>query len=208
MRRQIDRLVPLPIRAAALMPAAVLTVHQLRFELAFGGQTNSKLASEGHQYLGVLTPLAAMLVAIAAGLFLASLARARRHGGEEGVAGRASLLRLGLVAAATLLAIYCGQEFFEGLLCTGHPEGIAGIFGQGGLWAVPLSLLLGFLVAICLRVAQTAIRWVAARSPRRRADRRAARRPRRPLDAALTPLTPLAASAAGRAPPPRLLPSS
>ena len=74
MGRQIDRFVPPRIRAAALMPAAVLTVHQLRFQLAFGDRTEGKLASEGHQYLGALAPLAAMLLAIGVGLFLARVA--------------------------------------------------------------------------------------------------------------------------------------
>jgi hypothetical protein len=203
VRRELDRLVPLPVRAAALMPAAVLAVHQLRFQLAFGSHAGGKLASEGHQYLGALMPLAAMLVAIAAGLFLASLTRAWRRGGGSGSGegANAPLVRVGLLAAATLLVIYCGQESLEGLLSAGHPEGIAGIFGEGGIWALPLSLALGFLVALCLRVAEVAIRWAAARRAPGGARRSPAPRVPRPADALLAAIEPLAGAGAGRAPP-------
>jgi lysylphosphatidylglycerol synthetase-like protein (DUF2156 family) len=200
VRSQIERLVPVKVRAAALMPAAVLTVHQLRFQLAFGAHTNGKLAAEGHQYLVALVPLAAMLVAVAAGLFAARLARA--WSGEEGENGRLpGYIRLTLTIAATLLAIYCCQELLEGFLSTGHPEGLQGVFGEGGWWAAPLSLVLGGVVALALRGAGAAIRWAVARS-RRAAQRHsrpaAAPRPRRIV---LPRPAPLAAVAAGRAPP-------
>jgi hypothetical protein len=202
VRGRLDRLVPLPVRAAALMPAASLTVHQLRFQLAFGAGADGKLASEGHQYLGAVTMLAAMLVAIAAGVFLAALARAWRGapGRPARSAARGSFGRIALVAAASLLAIYCAQESIEGILFSGHPGGVAGVFGAGGLLAVPLSVALGLLVAACLRVAEAAVRWVTERE-RPASPRRPARRPARPADAFLSPLQPLARAAAGRAPP-------
>ena len=207
MGKTIDRLVPLRVRAAALMPAAVLTVHQLRFQLAFGDRTQGKLASEGHQYLGALAPLAAMLLAIGVGLFLATLSRAWRQGGEEvELRGRTTTFsRLWLLGAASLLAIYCGQELLEGFLTSGHPGGIAGVFGEGGLWAIPLSIALGAVVALGLRVTDLAVRWVAGRRARSGASRTPLRPSPRPLDVLLPPRQPLAGAAAGRAPPLPLL---
>jgi hypothetical protein len=196
--RLIDKYVPLGVRAAALMPAAVLTVHQLRFQLAFGDRADQRLAAEGHQYLTALAPLAAMLVAIGAGLFLAALARAREGVGE----GRRvpAFAAVWLTAAATLLAIYSAQELAEGMLASGHPGGVAGVFGYGGFWAVPLSLLFGGLVALVLRIGSAAIEWVASRS--RQVRHRARPLPvARPTEVFVAHLRPLAALAAGRAPP-------
>lgn len=198
MGRLIDKYVPLGVRAAALMPAAVLTVHQLRFQLAFGDRADQRLAAEGHQYLTALAPLAAMLVAIGAGLFLAALARARRGAGEGRRAPAFAIVWL--AAATTLLAIYAAQELAEGMLVSGHPSGIVGVFGYGGLWAVPLSLLFGGLVALVLRLGSAAIEWVAGR--RRQSRHRARPLPvSRPTEVFVEPLQPLAALAAGRAPP-------
>lgn len=205
MGRQIDRLVPLRIRAAALMPAAVLTVHQLRFQLAFGGQADSRLASEGHQYLGLLAPVAAMLLAIGIGLFLATLSRAWRRGMNDGEHGApvSTFPRIWLFAAVSLLAIYCGQELLEGFL-TSHPGGIAGVFGEGGLWAIPLSAVLGGVVTCGLRFAEIAVRWVARRRARSGPRRTPLRLSARPRAVFLALREPLAGAAAGRAPPPPL----
>ena len=200
MSRLIDRFVPLRFRAAALMPAAVLTVHQLRFQLAFGDRADGRLAAEGHGYLTALAPLAAMLVAIVAGVFLASVARAWREGAGEGRPAP-SLARVWLTAGLALLAIYSAQEFAEGMLVSGHPGGLAGVFGQGGLWALPLSLLLGAVVALALRIGSAAIEWAAARRAARTRRVARPRATRRPLEALLAPIAPLAALAAGRAPP-------
>jgi hypothetical protein len=183
------------------MPAAVLTVHQLRFQLAFGGETKAKLASEGHAYLGALAPLAAMLVAIAAGLFLARLALAARDGLGPDETGRLSFRRAWLIAAAALLAIYCVQELAEGLLISGHPGGLAGVFGEGGWLAAPLALALGAVVAAALRVSDAAVTWVASRVARPTAPPRRPRRAPRPAPVFRFAPEPLAAAAAGRAPP-------
>jgi hypothetical protein len=190
------------------MPAAVLTVHQLRYQLAFGSRADEKLASEGHQYLGALAPVAAMLLAIGVGLFLASLARAWRVGEEDGSApdARRSLPSIWLLAALSLLALYSGQEFLEGVLATGHPGGLAGIFGQGGFWAIPLSVLLGGLVAVVLRATEAAIRWAASRRRRNRRRPGRARSLQRPSDFIAILRGPLADAAAGRAPPAALPP--
>ena len=77
---RMDRLLSTRLRAAALMPAAVLTVHQLRYLLAFGGGSGAELEKEGHQYLSALAAPIAMSVAIVVGLFFARLASAWREG--------------------------------------------------------------------------------------------------------------------------------
>jgi hypothetical protein len=213
---RIDTRLSPRLRAAALMPAAVLTVHQLRFLLAFGGSSGAELEKEGHQYLSALAAPIAMSVAIVVGLFFARLASAWRLG-EAGCARdsrtaggarsrRAGFLRLALLIGAALLALYSCQELLEGMLSNGHPEGFDGVFGDGGWWAVPLSLACGVVVAAALRGARAAIRWAASRH---RAPEPSHGRPApapRPRRLALPRPAPLAGAAAGRAPPlaPRL----
>ena len=200
MRSRLETLLPARIRAAALMPAAVLTVHQLRYQLAYGDHADSQLAAQGHAYLGTLTPLVAMLLAIAAGVFIAALARARREG-EAGERGLPFLL-VWLLAAGALLGIYALQEFAEGMFVSGHPAGLPGVFGNDGLWAMPLSVVFGAVVAVALRVAEVAKRWAAGlgrdeATPTPRRPRRALR----PAPVFAPKLAPLALAGAGRAPP-------
>jgi hypothetical protein len=198
---RIDSLLSPRLRAAALMPAAVLTVHQLRYLLAFGGGTGQELEKEGHQYLSALAAPIAMSVAIVVGLFVARLASAWREGGEEDGAPRRSFLRLALTIGAALLTLYSCQELLEGMLSSGHPGGFQGVFGDGGWWAAPLSLACGLVIAAALRGARAAIRWAAARH---RAPRPSFGRPApvlRPRHLALPRPVPLAGAAAGRAPP-------
>jgi hypothetical protein len=221
--RPIDRLLPPRLRAAALMPAAVLTVHQLRYLLAFGGGSGEELEKEGHQYLSALAAPIAMSVAIVIGLFFARLAVAWRVGTPEARADAERSLRVGergsgdprprrrfapggfvrlaLLIGLTLLALYSCQELLEGMLSTGHPGGFEGVFGEGGWWAVPLAFACGTVVAAALRGARAAIRWVAAR---RRTAKLSHGRPApapRPARLALPRPVPLAGAAAGRAPP-------
>jgi hypothetical protein len=192
------------------MPAAVLTVHQLRFLLAFGGSSGEELEKEGHQYLSALAAPIAMSLAIVVGIFFARLASARRDGAGEGDAriGAASdsaswrgFLRLALLIAASLLALYSCQELLEGMLSNGHPEGFDGVFGDGGWWAAPLSLVCGVAIAAALRGARAAIRWVVSRRRRPTASHERPAAAPRPRRLALPRLLPLAAAAAGRAPP-------
>src|ERR1700761_3849590 len=204
------------------MPAAVLTVHQARFMLAFGGSSGEELEKEGHQYLSALAAPIAMSVAIVVGLFFARLASAWWDGAGEGDARAGAqrrdrpasshdpakdpaswrgFLRLALLIAASLLALYSCQELLEGMLSNGHPEGFDGVFGDGGWWAVPLSLVCGLAIAAGLRGARAAIRWGVS-PPRRPAvlHERPAPAPR-PRRLVLPRLVPLAGAAAGRAPP-------
>lgn len=201
MPRRIDTLLSPRLRAAALMPAAVLTVHQLRYLLAFGSGSGQELEKEGHQYLSALAAPIAMLVAIVVGLFFARLAVAWRVGGGEEDAPRRSFLRLALSIGAALLALYSCQELLEGMLSTGHPGGFEGVFGDGGWWAVPLALACGTVVAAALRGARAAIRWVAARHRRPRLSHGRPAPTPRPRRLALPRPMPLAGAAAGRAPP-------
>jgi hypothetical protein len=206
----LNRLVSPRLRAAALMPAAVLTVHQARFVLAFGGSSGEELEKEGHQYLSALAAPIAMSVAIVVGLFFARLASAWRDGAGEGDArhGAASdpaswrgFLRLALLIASSLLVLYSCQELLEGMLSNGHPEGFNGVFGDGGWWAVPLSLVCGVAIAAALRGARAAIRWVVSRRRRPTTSHERPAAAPRPRRLALPRLVPLAGAAAGRAPP-------
>jgi hypothetical protein len=183
------------------MPAAVLTVHQLRFVLAFGGSSGEELEKEGHQYLGALAAPIAMSVAIVVGLFFARLASAWREGERTDDTPQHSFLRLALLIGASLLALYSCQELLEGMLSNGHPEGFDGVFGEGGWWAVPLSLLCGLVIATALRGARAAIRWAAARHRRPRTSHGRPAPTPRPRRLALPRPVPLAGAAAGRAPP-------
>jgi hypothetical protein len=198
---RFDRLLSRRLRAAALMPAAVLTVHQLRYLIAFGGDSGAELEKEGHQYLSALAAPIAMLAAIVIGLFFARLASAWRAGAEEEGGSRHGFLRLALLIGATLLALYSCQELLEGMLSTGHPGGFAGVFGEGGWWSVPLAFGCGAGVAAALSGARAAIRWVATRHRRRLTSHGRPAPTPRPRRLALPRLLPLAGAAAGRAPP-------
>jgi hypothetical protein len=206
----LNRLMPPRLRAAALMPAAVLTVHQLRFALAFGGSSGEELEKEGHQYLGALAAPIAIAMAIVVGLFFARLASAwrdeagegdARHGAAGDPAAWRGFLHLALLIAASLLALYSCQELLEGMLSNGHPEGFDGVFGEGGWWAVPLSLICGLAIAAALRGARAAIRWVVSRRRRPRTPHERPTPAPRPRRLTLPRLVPLAGAAAGRAPP-------
>jgi hypothetical protein len=187
------------LRAVALMVAAALGLHELRYLIGYGGDTGSALAAQGHGYLSFAgLPVAVLLGAAAVGL-LRAMVRAHRIG----VAARDEMPFgvLWLSVALCLALIYCSQEFLEGLLAHGHPSGVvAGLLAQGGWTAFPLALVIGLGVALLLRGADAAIAAAArrARCPRPAAG---AVSPR----PALPPLAPassvLARNLAGRAPP-------
>lgn len=186
---------------ATLMPAAALAVHELRFVLAFGGHAGVELQRQGHSYLHSLAPWIALLLAAYAGGFLCALGRA--------LSGQRSLPRytlslsgLWLACSAALVAIFVAQEFLEGLFATGHPGGLAGIFGYGGWWSIPAALCVGLVLAILFHGA----RWVLDEVAKRRA-RLGIVLPRRalpvhvPRNATLPRLLPLAEGWSGRGPP-------
>jgi hypothetical protein len=190
-----------PLARGAVVPAAALAVHQLRYWLAFGSSTTAELRAQGHSYLHSLVPWIVLLIAISAGVFLRALGRA--------LGGRSSLPRstmsfaaLWLVCAACLVAIYICQEFLEGLFAVGHPVGLIGIFGYGGWWSVPAALAVGLVLAAMFHGAHWVLREVAqwsrrpAGSPRRRLSAACA-----PRDSLLPRLEPLADGWSDRGPP-------
>ena len=83
----------------ALVPAAALLVHQLRFMLAFGSGAGAELARQGHSYLHSLVPWIVLLIGVAVGGFLWALGRALR--------GQRSVPRYTLSLAALWL-VCCG----------------------------------------------------------------------------------------------------
>ncbi len=186
-------------RAAALLPLASFAVHELRYRLAYGSDAGAQLARQGHAYQGALRPLLAIACALAAAELLSRLARAWRIGdAEERAFGRR---RLWALVAVALVAIYVGQELLEGMLANGHPGGLAGVLGAGGWLALPLSALIGGALTLVLSGARAAVLALARRRRTAPAPREAGRPHRPPLPVHLARRLPLAAAAAGRAPP-------
>ena len=188
------RLAPL-----AVMPGAAFAVHQLRYWLAFGPHASAELERQGHSYLHSVTPWLVMLVAVSAGAFLQELGRAL--GGRRSVPRHTlSFAGLWLACAALLVAIYSTQEFLEGLLATGHPGGLVGIFGYGGWWSIPAALAVGLVLAAMFHGARWVLREVAAH--RRRSTRSERPGPARaPRLVAIARPAPLAGGWSGRGPP-------
>jgi hypothetical protein len=183
------------------MPAAALLVHQLRFVLAFGGRTSAVLAQQGHAYLSSVVPWIACLFAVGVGAFLWALGRA--FAGQRSAPRYAvSLVALWIASSACLVALYVAQEFLEGLLATGHPAGLAGIFGFGGWWAVPAALCVGLVLATLFHGARWVLDEVARQTqPRSRARRSPSLRVRPWRDAFCAPPAPLVGGWSGRGPP-------
>jgi hypothetical protein len=189
------------IARAAVVPIAAFAVHQLRYLLAYGAGASAELQRQGHSYLHSVAPWLVLGLGLAAGAFLSALGRALS--GQTTLPRYGfSLLGLWLTCAVCLIAIYASQEFIEGLFATGHPGGLPGIFGYGGWWAIPAALCVGLVLAALLHGARWLLREVAARHAHR-SPRTLARsvRPRRPLDALLPRLAPLALGWCGRGPP-------
>jgi hypothetical protein len=136
------------LRCAALLSGGVLAVHELRYAVAYRGHAHAALAQQGHAYLALVTPFAVGLAVLALAAFVRTLARgpATRTGSPS-----ASVTRLWAAATIALMVIHFGQERIEGLLAPGHPGGLAGTFGHGGLVAVALCAAIGGLVALALR---------------------------------------------------------
>ena len=75
---------------------------------------------------------------------------------------RSAFVAVWVLAAAALLALYVAQELLEELFATGHPSGVAGVFGHGGWWAIPLSLFFSAVVAACVGVADDLVEFAAS----------------------------------------------
>jgi len=186
----------------ALFPLGAFVVHQLRYQLAFGTDASDELAAQGHAYLHELTPWIVLAVALGFGGLLVRVAQVWRHGDSDRGTGR-RVTALWALASAGLCCIYVGQEFLEGLFATGHPQGLVGILGDGGLWALPASIVVGGLLALVVRGGRALVERVARLRCRRPPTglARAPKRIVRPDRLALARLAPLASASAGRAPP-------
>jgi hypothetical protein len=195
-RSSVTRLAPV-----ALMPVAAFAVHQLRYWLAYGDRAGAMLERQGHAYLHSLVPWLILLLALCAGMFLRALGRA--FSGDCSLPRyTASFTALWVACSACLVAIYASQEVLEALLATGHPGGIAGVFGYGGGWAIPASLCVGLVIAAVLHGARWVLIATAERNPRHPAIRRLRSAPARaPRDVPVPRLTPVAAGWSGRGPP-------
>lgn len=184
------------LRAAALLAAGAVGVHELRYLIAYRDVAGEQMAHEGHAYLSAITPLLGLFLACALGHFLGLLAR---HPGRA--RGRPpDFTRLWSIATGCLLVIYVLQESLEGALAPGHPAGVVGVFGNGGWVALLLALAVGLLVALALRGAADAIALASRRRdarPRGRGERRLLL----PACVDLPRLEPIGRHLAGRAPP-------
>ena len=184
-----------------LLPPAAFAVHQLRFMLAYGAGASAALQRTGHSYLHSVVPWLVALIALTLGWFLRGVGRAlsgHRSPGRYAI----SLSALWLLCTVALVAIYGTQEFLEGLFATGHPAGLAGIFGYGGWWAVFVSACVGLVLASVCHGAVLAIDTIAKRCA---GSEPSARRARivigRVEDARRPRLAPLAGGWSGRGPP-------
>jgi hypothetical protein len=150
------------VSSAGLMPAAVIAVHQLRYWAAFGSLAPAELQRQGHSYLHSLAPWIVLSVAVALGSFLRAFGRAL---GGSGMRPHytISFAALWLTCSACLLGSYVLQEFLEGLFATGHPTGLAGIFGFGGAWSIPAALAVGLVLAAVFHGARWVLREVSER---------------------------------------------
>jgi hypothetical protein len=130
------------LRAGALISAAALALHQLRYAIGYG--LGSHDAVEGHAYLPLAFAIATGLLLLATVHFLALSTRSQRPSG-----GTPRFRVTWLAAAAVLLAIFVGQELLEGLLAGG--QGVDGLLAHAGWSAILLAVGLGALVALALR---------------------------------------------------------
>jgi hypothetical protein len=181
-----------------LMPAAALVVHQARYMLGYGVRANTELAAQGHSYLHSLVPWTILALGVGASLYVRRLAHAARTG-RSGTFTRISAAALWLVTTCGLIAIYAVQETLEALSASGHPAGMAGVFGHGGWYAVPAAAVVALGVVAVLRLGRAVLRLASRLAPP--AARLSAPNFRLPRSVALVAATPLALAAAGRAPP-------
>ncbi|WP_354700499.1 hypothetical protein DSM112329_00778 [Paraconexibacter sp. AEG42_29] len=135
------------MRTAVLLLVGALALHQLRYALA--APSSDEAGEHGHGYLAVLAPLIGMLAAL--GLARWVTAAAPAPAGREQYA---RVRRVWPLMSAGLLLIFTIQELAEGLASPAHPDGLAGVFGQGGAISVPLAAAVGALLTVGVRVAR------------------------------------------------------
>ena len=149
------------VRLASILAVGALTLHQLRYLIAFGGSSSTELAQEGHRYMSELLAPVAVLV-------LAALVATLIRGTEAAAPARAPLARRMAVFAAVLFAIFVCQELFAGLIASGHPSGPDAVLAGGGWIALPLAAAIGALAALVARALEGVERAIAVVHARRR----------------------------------------
>ena len=181
-----------PVYTAALLATGAFGVHQLRYLLAYGEQTDDALGASGHGYLTFAEPLIGLALAFAAGHLVQRLARAPQF---------LAPLRRGRMAALfglALFAVFAGQELLEAQLAHGR----TGVFADGGWIAAPLALAIGALLSLLARAghaADTAVLVVHRVGVRLAWRATAPSAPVAPATGAVA--CPLSSHLAGRAPP-------
>ena len=201
MSRSDRRSVTRGLVQLTLVPAAAFAVHGLRYMLAYGANAGAELQRTGHSYLHSVVPWIIALLAVSAGGFLRALGKAFSR--QQSLPRYAiSFTGLWLACAAALVGIFACQEFLEGLFATGHPAGLAGIFGFGGWWSIPAALCVGLVLAAALHGARWVLREVAewrarVAAPRRRSSTLAIQ----PRDVVVLLPVPLVGGWSGRGPP-------
>lgn len=185
-------------RSAALIALGALAVHQLRYQLAYGGSAHAELARQGHGYLTQALP---MLIGVGIAALAAGLIRAALRPRRDAAPGRRLAARAGLFGLA-IFAAFAIQESAEGLLFAGHASGAAAVFAGGGWLALPLALVFG-TVAAALDGGLERLEALVCRAPPQTPLPRAPRRQGRPAAAATLSLvlSPLAFGLARRPPP-------
>lgn len=185
-------------RGCLLLPVVALAVHELRYALAYGSQADAALAAQGHGYVDSLAPYLVLLLGLGVGLFLVRVARV--GAGRPVARRRRAFGGLWAATSLSLYGIFVVQELLEGLFGSGHPDGLAAVFGHGGWWALVAAVVLGGGLAALLRLSEAVVEFAARLAPR--LPREIPVAPvRRPRVARLRPRRPLATAAAGRAPP-------
>lgn len=190
------------MRRIGLLVLAALGVHQLRYLIAYGSDSAGALDRQGHGYLTALLP---DLVGIATVLIVATLAAtaisrsARSRRGPHGPPAW-------LLCSISILAIFALQELAEGFAASGHPAGLAALFANGGWVAAPLAALFGALVALALRLLDSADQVLGTLAEQRDSRRSATPPQSDPVQHFAAPLAQLAlAFGFARRPPPSAL---
>ena len=179
------------VRAAGVVLAGELVVHELRYLLAPSGEGP-------HGYLPLLGVASVVALAVGAGQLAATIERARSTGRHDRI--ELGFLRAWAMVVAGVLALFWVQESIEALLLGAALAAPLAPLAAGGWVAVPLALGLAAVLALALTGARAAVR-AAALGARVRVGRARPRRRLVPVAATLTSFSPLALNLAGRAPP-------
>jgi hypothetical protein len=142
-------------KAAALLFAGSLAVHELRYVVAYGPGAGHAEATQGHAYLTLLAPAVASAAVLALAAWLVRLAAGRA--GPDGESPIPGFRRLWGGMSALLIALFVVQETLEGLTSADHPAGVAGVLGHGGWTALVLAVAVGAVLALALRAAGVAL---------------------------------------------------